>query len=99
MSWEKPIIITPNDEFLVVSAVRYARGRATYIVEMTCEWVIDHWEQLSENTRQVIARDVQLEVQLRREEGAEQSALARIDNPYWEALLDTVEKEVPNDWT
>lgn len=98
MSWEKPIIITPNDEFLVVSAVRYARGRATYIVEMTCEWVINHWDQLSDNTRAVIARDVQLEVQLRREEGAEQSALARIDNPYWEKLLDTVEKEVPNDW-
>ena len=93
MSWEKPIIITPNDEFLVVSAVRYARGRATYIVEMTCEWVINHWDQLSDNTRAVIARDVQLEVQLRREEGAEQSALARIDNPYWEALLDTVEQE------
>ena len=94
MSYKDPIIITPPDEFLVVSAVRYARGRATYIVEMTCEWVIDHWEQLSDNTRAVISRDVRLEVELRREEGAEQSALARIDNPYWEKLLDTVEKEV-----
>lgn len=94
MSWEKPIPLYPVDEFLVIGAVRYARGRATYVVEETCEWVIDHWEQLSENTRAVIARDVQLEVQLRREQGAEQSALTRIDNPYWEALLDTVEKEV-----
>ena len=94
MSWEKPIHLTPHDEFLVISAVRYARGRATYIVEMTCEWVINHWEQLSENTRAVIAKDVALEVQLRREEGAKQSALARIDNPFWEKLLDTVEKEV-----
>lgn len=98
MSWEKPIIITPNEEFLVVSSVRYARGRATYIVEMTCEWVINHWEQLSEKTRAVIARDVRDEVKQRREEGAKQSALARIDNPFWEKLLDTVEKEVPNDW-
>ena len=94
MSWENPIILTPNEEFLVTSAVRYARGRATYIVEMTCEWVINHWEQLSENTRAVIAKDVALEVQLRREEGAKQSALARIDNPFWERLLDIVEKEV-----
>ena len=93
MSWEKPIQITPDSEFLVVSAVRYARGRATYIVEMTCEWVIEHWAELSENTRAVIARDVRLEVELRRAEGAEQSALARIDNPAWERLLDTVEKE------
>ena len=94
MSWEKPIHLTPHDEFLVTSAVRYARGRATYIVEMTCEWVIHHWEQLSDNTRAVIAKDVALEVQLRREEGAKQSALARIDNPFWEKLLDKVEQEV-----
>ena len=93
MSWEKPIHLTPHDEFLVTSAVRYARGRATYIVEMTCEWVIDHWEQLSENTRAVIAKDVALEVQLRREQGDELATIARIDNPYWEKLLDTVEKE------
>ena len=93
MSWEQPIILTPNDEFLVIGAVRYARGRATYVVEETCEWVTEHWEQLSENTRAVIAKDVALEVQLRREEGTKQSALARIDNPAWEKLLDTVEKE------
>lgn len=98
MSWEKPIPMYPVDEFLVISAVRYARGRATYVVEETCEWVIEHWGELSENTRAVIARDVRLEVELRRAEGAEQSALARIDNPYWEALLDIVEKEVPDDW-
>ena len=93
MSWENPIPLTPADEFLVISAVRYARGRATYIVEETCEWVIAHWGELSDNTRAVIARDVRLEVELRRNQGAEQSALARIDNPYWEELLDTVEKE------
>ncbi|MBC3179390.1 hypothetical protein [Corynebacterium lujinxingii] len=93
MSWENPIPLTPADEFLVIGAVRYARGRATYIVEMTCEWVIAHWEQLSDNTRSVIARDVRLEVELRRNEGAEQSALSRIDNPAWERLLDIVEKE------
>lgn len=93
MSWEKPIPLTPDMEFLVISAVRYARGRATYIVEQTCEWVVAHWEQLSDNTRAVIARDVRLEVELRRNEGEKQSALTRIDNPYWEELLDTVEKE------
>lgn len=94
MSWEHPIPLTPVDEFLVIGAVRYARGRATYVVEETCEWVINHWSELSDNTRAVIARDVRLEVELRRAEGAEQSALTRIDNPFWEALLDTVEKEV-----
>ena len=93
MSWEKPIMLTPDQEFLVIGAVRYARGRATYVVEETCEWVIAHWEQLSESTRAVIARDVAMEVELRRAEGEQQSTLARIDNPYWEALLDKVEEE------
>ena len=94
MSWDNPIQITPNEEFLIIGAVRYARGRATYVVEETCRWVIDHWEDLSENTRAVIARDVALEVELRRNEGAKQSELARIDNPFWEALLDkTMEVE------
>lgn len=93
MTWENPIPLTPAGEFLVIGAVRYARGRATYIAQETCEWVIDHWKELSEGTREVIARDVRLEVELRRAEGEKQSALTRIDNPYWEALLDTVEKE------
>lgn len=94
MSWENPIPLTPADEFLVISAVRYARGRATYVVEETCEWVIAHWAELSENTRAVIARDVHLEVELRRNEGEKQSTLTRIDNPFWEALLDRIEQEV-----
>lgn len=93
MSVEQPIPLTTADEFLVVSAVRYARGSATYIVEQTCRWVIEHWAELSENTRAVIARDVRLEVELRREEGEHQSTLARIDNPSWEALLDKAEQE------
>lgn len=94
MSFEHPIPMTPRDEFLVIGAVRYARGRATYIVETTCRWVIDHWDELSENTRAVISNDVRLEVELRRAEGEKQSALTRIDNPFWEALLDIAEKEV-----
>lgn len=94
MSFENPIQITPVEEFLIIGAVRYARGRATYVVEETCRWVIAHWEDLSENTRFVIARDVALEVEMRRNEGAKQSELARIDNPFWEALLDkTMEVE------
>lgn len=94
MSAQHPIPLHPRDEFLVIGAVRYARGRATYVVEETCEWVTKHWEQLSDNTRAVIARDVRLEVELRRSQGENLPAVARIDNPFWEALLDTVEKEV-----
>lgn len=51
-----PIVLGPRDEFLVIGAVRYARGRATYVVKETVDWVINHWHQLSDNTRYVIAR-------------------------------------------
>lgn len=43
---------------LVISAVRYALGRSTYIVGATVNEVIRVWPELSQNTRKVIARDV-----------------------------------------
>lgn len=92
MSLSDPIKLYPDDEYLVINSVRYARTRATYVVAETCKWVADHWEQLSDKTKAVIARDVQLEVELRREQGEELSLLARIDNPFWEKLLDLVEE-------
>lgn len=92
MSWENPIAMTPNAEFLVINAVRYARGRATYVAQETCNWVIEHWDELSANTQAVITRDVREEVQSRRDEGEDQPALTQIDNPFWEALLEKAEQ-------
>lgn len=45
-------------EHFVISAVRYALPRRTYIVAETVDEVIRVWPELSENTRKVIARDV-----------------------------------------
>jgi hypothetical protein len=45
-------------EGLVISAVRYALGRATYVVYETASWLREHWHTLSPGTRQVILRDV-----------------------------------------
>lgn len=87
------ITLTPHDEFLVVSAVRYARGSATYIVSMTVRWVMEHWEELTPNTRFVLSRDVAHEVYLRRVEGKKQNALEQVDQPEWEKLLDFIEAQ------
>lgn len=46
------------DEHMLISAVRYALGRATYIVGMTTEEVKRAWDSLTENTKFVIERDV-----------------------------------------
>ncbi len=45
-------------EQMLISAVRYALGRATYIVGTTTDEVKRVWVDLSENTRTVIRRDV-----------------------------------------
>lgn len=45
-------------EGLVVSAVRYALGRATYVVSETTEWLREHWSELRPGTRETILRDV-----------------------------------------
>lgn len=87
------ITLTPGDEHLIVSAVRYARGRDTYIVGYTARWVIEHWEELSEKTRFILSRDVASEVHLRRVEGKKQNALDQVDQPEWERLLDFIEAQ------
>lgn len=46
------------DEALVISAVRYALGRSTYIVGVTVNEVIRLWPEFSTRTRKTIARDV-----------------------------------------
>lgn len=76
--------ITPRDEFLVIGAVRYARGRATYVVKETVDWVIKHWDELTDNTRYVIARDVAEECDYR--DNTHRSVLSEIDDPDWNRL-------------
>lgn len=87
-SWGQPrdTYITPYDQFLVISAVRYARGRATYIVGMTVDWVIAHWDEFSENTKDVIARDVAEECDYRQATYNDRSVLTQIDDPDWQRL-------------
>ena len=43
---------------MLISAVRYALPRMTYIVSWTVDEVIRVWDDLSENAQVVIARDV-----------------------------------------
>ena len=95
MSTTEGVILAVHDEFLVVNALRYARTRGPGVLDYTCFWIVEHWHQLSGNTRSVIARDVALEVELRSEEPPEETAHRRRDTPHWEALLDTIEGDTP----
>ena len=94
MSVMEGIMLGPLDEFLVVNALRYVRTRGPGVLDYTCFWIVEHWHQLSGNTRSVIARDVALEVELRRDEPPEVTAKHRVETPHWEKLLDLAEKEL-----
>lgn len=48
----------PFDDRVAVWAVRYCLGRMTYVSGECAEWVVRHWAQLSDETRNVIRRDV-----------------------------------------
>lgn len=49
--------VTVSDQ-MMVSAIRYALGRRTYIVGMTVDEVIRVWPELDAATRSTIKRDV-----------------------------------------
>lgn len=67
-------------EQMLISAVRYALGRATYIVGTTTDEVTRVWGELSNNTRAVIRRDV-CEALDRGQVGME------MDNSRWRHLI------------
>lgn len=86
------ISLGPRDEFLVIGAVRYARGRATYVVKETVDWVIKHWDEMSDNTRYVIARDAKEECDYR--EATPRSVLSEIDDPDWNRLHNHIKEHI-----
>ncbi|HAT1207148.1 hypothetical protein ACL1CR_14265 [Corynebacterium striatum] len=70
----------------------HAQGRNDYVVRRTTRFVIDHWGDLSENTRCVLTRDAGLDLLMRREETPEEAAHYRRTAPDWEAYLDHLER-------
>lgn len=60
-----------NQEFfvLIVSAVRYAMGRATYVVGETCDIVKKHLAVLTPEQKQMLARDIEDEIKRAEREG------------------------------
>jgi hypothetical protein len=54
--------MTPDNELtLWVGATRYYMGRMTYAVSDFCNLLIGSWNELSENTKTIIQRDIEEE--------------------------------------
>jgi hypothetical protein len=70
---------------LVIAAVRYALGRRSYIVSETCDLVRAYVKQASEDVVQVIAKDIQMDLQ--RAEAIGTTVGDPCDDKEWRKLL------------
>lgn len=73
------------DEQMLVSAVRYALGRKTYIVLSTCDSVRNAWPQLSLSARAVILRDIGTAL-----DEAKTARATDLDHREWTLLLNDI---------
>lgn len=69
---------------MMISAVRYALGRRTYIVNWTCEFIAKNQHLLLEKDKKVIIRDIK--------EQEEYGYGDKCDEEDWLRLLEILEK-------
>lgn len=79
------------DELMVISAVRYALGRSTYIVSATADEVKQIWGSLSDKTRYVIHKDVKTAVTT---PGSHLGM--KMDSEVWVGLVKFMEHNTPS---
>ena len=84
--------------WVITSAVRYARARATYIVGMTVDLLISEWEHIHPHDQAVILSDLQEEMYWR-QETTDRSSLSRVDDPDWERAWQYCRDHAPKEWT
>ncbi|TXH09310.1 MAG: hypothetical protein E6R04_08650 [Spirochaetes bacterium] len=72
------------DDTMMISAVRYALGRMSYIVSWTVDETIRVWDGMSKNSREVIERDV-------RRAKADGVVGMPIDGEQWDRLLNFID--------
>lgn len=88
----RPITLTPDEQHMIVSAMRYAQGRNSYVTGRTTRFVIDHWDDLSDKTRHILTRDAGLDLQMRQDETLAQTMHHRRTAPEWETYLDHIDR-------
>ena len=57
-------LFAPDDEFMVIAAVRYCMGRMSIAPGICADWLEANWSKLSANTSSVIHRDLEREFEL-----------------------------------
>ena len=84
----------PNDQHIIISALRHCRERPSYLLRHTTRWVMEHWEELDERTQAQLIRGARLDIRLRTQLTPEEKAQLAREQPEWEAYLDFIEREM-----
>jgi hypothetical protein len=80
------------EEHMLISAVRYALGRMTYIVGMTCDFIEVNRKKLSKDCISIILMDVMEEIDLYHRLG--KTCGMEIDERRWRRLVEVLESEL-----
>ncbi|MDK4247791.1 hypothetical protein QPX34_07095 [Corynebacterium accolens] len=87
-------ILHPNDQHIIISAMRHCRERPSYFLRHTTRWVMEHWDELDERTQDQLIQGTRLDLRLREEATPEEKAQLTREQPEWEAYLDFIERKM-----
>ena len=87
-------ILHPNDQHIIVSALRHCREVQSYFTARTIEWIMLHWCRLDERTQAQLASDVRVDLQARAELTREEKNQLARECPEWEAYLNFIERKM-----
>ena len=54
-----------DTDFIILAGIRYGIGRASYAPGLICDWIKRHWNELSDNLKTLIKRDITSEIEMR----------------------------------
>lgn len=87
-------MLPPNDQHIIVSALRHCRERPSYFLRQTTRWVMEHWDELHERTQDQLIQGTRLDIHLREEATPEEKAQVSRDHPEWEEYLNFIERKM-----
>lgn len=87
-------ILHPNDQHIIVSALRHCRERPSYFLHHTTRWVMEHWDELDERTQEQLIRGARLDLRLRAQLTPEEREQLAREEPEWESYLNFIEREM-----
>lgn len=87
-------ILHPNDQHIIVSALRHCREVQSYFTNKTIEWIMVHWRSLDERTQDQLIQGTRLDLRLREEATPEEKDQLNQDQPEWENYLNFIERKI-----